>query len=238
MSTPSDSPNLQIVDILRRDRRRRQVHAGRVDALVLAERPAFDDAVAISPPSSLRRAARSCRRPAAGDRLDGRSAPGHRTSWRRGPGRRGSRRWRSSARSPVAQLESAARPRAPGPDLRAAEILQNRHLPAGTLRRGADAPVRRACVSCVPCEKLSRMMSAPAAMSASSIASVSVAGPTVAMILVWRINRSSIGRLSNLVIDCGIEDNSRPDHQITQLPDYPIPMGQIVPDAIERYLAD
>ena len=43
MSTPSDEAELQIVDVLRRDRRRRQRHAGRVDPFVLAELAAFDD---------------------------------------------------------------------------------------------------------------------------------------------------------------------------------------------------
>ena len=37
MSTPSDRPNRQILDVLRRDRRRRQRHARRVDAFVLAD---------------------------------------------------------------------------------------------------------------------------------------------------------------------------------------------------------
>ena len=54
----------------------------------------------------------------------------------------------------------------------------------------ARAPGRNvaACDSCVPCEKLSRKMSVPAAMSASSIASESLAGPIVAIIFVRRIS--------------------------------------------------
>ncbi len=43
MSTPSERPNCEIVDVLRRDRRRGQRHARRVDALVLADLAAFDD---------------------------------------------------------------------------------------------------------------------------------------------------------------------------------------------------
>src|ERR1700693_6030615 len=43
------------------------------------------------------------------------------------------------------------------------------------------------CVSCVPCEKLRRKTSVPAAISARSDSSLSHAGPMVAMILVWRM---------------------------------------------------
>ena len=64
-----------------------------------------------------------------------------------------------------------------------------------------------AWLSWVPCEKFSRKMSTPAAMSASSARSLSQAGPTVAMIFVRRMyNPISI-------------------------------MGQVVPDAVERYLS-
>src|SRR5207253_3455083 len=53
-----------------------------------------------------------------------------------------------------------------------------------------------ACEACVPCEKFWRTMSVPAAMSASSTASESLAGPTVAMILVWRMySRSIMGQI-------------------------------------------
>ena len=55
------------------------------------------------------------------------------------------------------------------------------------LARCAAARIRSnvaAWLSCVPCEKFSRKMSVPAAMSASIIASLSLAGPTVAMIFV------------------------------------------------------
>src|SRR6267154_179348 len=62
------------------------------------------------------------------------------------------------------------------------------------------------CVSAVPCEKFSRKMSVPAAISMSSTRSSSLAGPTVAMIFVRRMYN-------------------------------PFIMGQIVPDAVERYLA-
>src|SRR2546423_8440249 len=43
------------------------------------------------------------------------------------------------------------------------------------------------CVSAVPCEKFRRKMSVPAAISMSSTRSVSLAGPTVAMIFVRRM---------------------------------------------------
>ena len=71
-----------------------------------------------------------------------------------------------------------------GANLRAAEILEDRDL---TPARAAAARMRwnvAACDVCVPWAKLRRKMSAPPAMSASSIASESLAGPTVAMILV------------------------------------------------------
>ena len=44
-----------------------------------------------------------------------------------------------------------------------------------------------ACVSWVPCEKFSRKTFTPAAINASSVSGVSLDGPTVAMILVWRM---------------------------------------------------
>src|SRR2546425_13074936 len=57
-------------------------------------------------------------------------------------------------------------------------------------------PKVAACESCVPCEKFKRTMSVPAAMRASSTPSESLAGPTVAMILVCRMyHRSIIGQI-------------------------------------------
>ena len=43
MSTPSERPNVEIVHVLQRDRRRRQLDARRVDPLVPAEQAALDD---------------------------------------------------------------------------------------------------------------------------------------------------------------------------------------------------
>src|SRR5712692_756708 len=55
------------------------------------------------------------------------------------------------------------------------------------------------CVSCVPCEKFRRKISVPPAMSASSMASESLAGPTVAMILVCRTRMSIMSRIVRIV---------------------------------------
>jgi hypothetical protein len=56
-------------------------------------------------------------------------------------------------------------------------------VPARSAARRMRSNVVR-CESCVPCEKFRRKISVPAAMRASSMASLSLAGPTVAMILV------------------------------------------------------
>ncbi len=48
------------------------------------------------------------------------------------------------------------------------------------------------CSSCVPCEKLRRKTSVPAAMSASSAPSAAQAGPMVAMILVSRPMKEAV----------------------------------------------
>ena len=61
--------------------------------------------------------------------------------------------------------------------------------------RGGAARMRAnvaACDSCVPCEKFRRKMSVPPAISASSTASESLAGPTVAMIFGLSHGRSSL----------------------------------------------
>ena len=190
MSTPSDEAELQIVDVLQRDRRRRQRDARRVDALVLAELAAFDD----------RRLDLACRRShstrssisAVGEQqaIAGPHAARQAGERRRdAPGPPGKSPVAIAQRRRPASAESAVRLRAAGADLRAAEILKDRDLAPGALRppRGR-ARTSRACDSCVPCEKLSRKMSVPAAISASSIGvGVADAGPTVAMIFVWRI---------------------------------------------------
>ena len=70
-----------------------------------------------------------------------------------------------------------------GPD-RSCRIATSRPARVATARtRASVAP----WVSCVPCEKFNRMISVPALMSVSSTASESLAGPTVAIILVWRM---------------------------------------------------
>jgi hypothetical protein len=75
-----------------------------------------------------------------------------------------------------------------GPD-KSCRIATSRPARAAAARtRATVAP----CVSWVPCEKFRRMMSVPAAMSVSSTASESLAGPTVAMIFVCHVESESI----------------------------------------------
>ena len=74
--------------------------------------------------------------------------------------------------------------RAAGANLRPGEVLQDRHGFRRARAASRTARIAPRARRCVPCEKFSRTMSAPAAISASSVAGASEAGPSVAMIFV------------------------------------------------------
>ena len=213
MSTPSDRPNLQIVDVLRRDRRRRQRHARRVDALVLAEHAALDDRrLNLGAVGRLDAQLDRGRRRAAADRRDARSARGRRTWSRCRPGLAdeiaGGDAQRVARR---VSREAACR-------LRAGRCgSSGRRDPAGSrLRgraragRGAHARERRAL----------RLVRA-----------------------VREIEPEDVGaggdeRVEHRVGIAGGADRGddlRVPHR--RIPSRQISMGQIVPDAVERYLA-
>ena len=134
----------EIVDVLQRDRRGRQLDARRVDALVPPSTPPSTTVVTISVPSvdfdaQLDRAVRQQQV----DRRGARRARGRRTSSRCARPCRESRRWRCAARRPAVSMNRTAAFDRAGADLRSAEILQNRDLAFGALRGRADACERR-----------------------------------------------------------------------------------------------
>ena len=139
MSTPSASAELEIVDVLLRDRRRRQRHARGVDAFVLADR-----CLLRRQSSESRAVARldleldQRRRRAAGDRLGGhsRASPSNVVETRPGPPTKVARRDRE-ARRRTCRSSAVPPSSAPGADLRPREILQDGHFASGTRRRGA-----------------------------------------------------------------------------------------------------
>ena len=135
-------PERQVLAVLERERTRRQRHARGVDALVLAERAAVHHARADGrrrrcPPPP----ARCGRRRAAADRRRARRGPARRRWSRRGR--------RRPTKSPVAIVERIAFPqgqRLPagqtaGADLRPAQVLHDRDVPADAGRGGPGALV-------------------------------------------------------------------------------------------------
>ena len=168
---------LEVVEVLLRQRRDRQRHAGQVDALVRLDLAADDDAAARAaaarPPRRASRTRPSSIRTSWPGRAPRRSRPARPAARRRGArsladdddlvvrarGRRG------SARSPMRSF---------GP-WRSAISASGRPSSACDL---ADEPrALRACSSCVPCEKLSRTASIPASTSARSRLARRRAGP-------------------------------------------------------------
>ena len=87
---------------------------------------------------------------------------------------------------PLAGLEPALDGVAREPQLRALQVEQQADGPPGPLGRLAQLDRAAAQLVRVPCEQLMRAQSMPAAMSWSSIPGPSVAGPSVATILVRR----------------------------------------------------
>ena len=188
---------LQVVDVFVGQRRRRQRHAGSVDALVPAERSAVDD-------DDL-----EARRGSADDlELDApvveqQAIARLRRSHQLGVGREDPARLRSAPGPPPRTSDSpsfngSGRSPASGP-VRIFGPLRSCMMP--TCRPACEAISRMrakdsAWDSCVPCEKLSRNTSTPAATSASSTSRLPLAGPTVAMILVWRMIEAQGSRFS------------------------------------------
>ena len=127
MSTPSCAPNLQVLDVLRRQRVGRKLHAGRVDALVLFEHSAFDDSRDnFAPVGSLDLELNLA---VVEQQLPARASLAHKLAVRRvdvlvvaiavaGD---------DANRLPVLQLDRAPALEPPGPDFRAAQILKYRH---------------------------------------------------------------------------------------------------------------
>ena len=194
MSTPSDSPNCRssmsfgvIADAA-------AATPGALIPLCSPISPPSTTVVSISAPSVESHAqldeAVGEQQPVAGPDAP---APAPRMSSTAGRARRRSRRWRSSAGRPACDAGSAGR-RSQRPRCGFSARRGPEGSPLRAARRDAAARMRSnvaACDSCVPCEKFRRKMSVPAAISASSIASESLAGPTVAMIFVWRIFTST-----------------------------------------------
>ena len=194
---------------------------------VLAELAALDDGrLDLACRRCCRRAAR--RRPSASSsRSPGRTLarePGER---RRDTARAADEvagRDRAACRPASARIGRAAFERA-GADLRTAEVLEDRRPRAGRARAAARTRANvAACDSCVPCEKFSRKMSVPAAISASSIV-VGIAGRTDGRDDLRVAHR--IGSVRSFLASYRILNPNRLEY----------PMGQIVPDAVERYLA-
>src|SRR5262249_11112446 len=132
----------QVVGVLRRDARDRQRHAGRRDALVLANRAAFDDDRVNVPAVD-----------AADAQLDAAVVEQQPIAWtdavretreRRGQPARLAGRVVDRDRERLAGLDDDGLAAFDGADadFRSAEILQDRDFTAGPLRRGADARER------------------------------------------------------------------------------------------------
>ena len=151
MSTPSDRPNLRSSISFAVSAAAGSSTPGRVDALVLAERPPSMTVVVISLPSvAVHAQLDQCRRRAAGDRPGARSARARRTSWRRARSAHEVAGGDASAVSPVVSSNRPAAFEPAGADLGAAEILQNRP-PRGRHARpppGRARSVRRASRAC------------------------------------------------------------------------------------------
>ena len=94
---------------------------------------------------------------------------------------------------PVAQRADA--------QLRARQVLQDRHRPPGAVGRVAHALAVSACSSALPCAKFSRATSIPASIIATSISGSREAGPMVATILVRRMARFTVAVLPQVVVD-------------------------------------
>ena len=175
---------LEIDDVLRRQRRDRQRDAGQIDALVRGDDAADDHLAA--------RAARST------SPTRSRTSPSSiSTSW---PG---------FSTSPITAGATGSSPSRRASSAHDGDVLARReHDRLGERRRcGASAPAgrrsarsagrrsastsrtrraRSAWSSCVPCERLSRTASMPAARAARSVSGESDAGPSVATIFVRR----------------------------------------------------
>ena len=134
---------------------RRQRHARRIDALVLAELAAFEDGgLELAAVGRFDAQLESRRRPAAADRRARRCGPARRRSSRCVRVRRRNRRWRSSAcrrRAAAAAGRPSSRPvRIFGPP-RSCRIATS--CAGRASRRCARARRWRPASSCVPCEK-------------------------------------------------------------------------------------
>ena len=174
---------VEVGEVLLRQRRHRQRDAGDVHALVRLDHAAGHDLA---------------ERPLAVESLDAQAdvavvdedlvarprAP--RRARRARPGGRPSRRRPGRDDDGLADLELRRAVEVADPDLRPLEVGDERER---TTAAACTARARRALSSwsaCVPCEKLSRTPSIPASTSAASVSSSFDAGPIVATIFVRR----------------------------------------------------
>ena len=189
---------MQVLDVLLGQRRRRQRDPGRVDALVLAERSAVDDDLSSSAVgSSDDLAARSARRRAADDRPAAPIGPARRRAVKIAA--RLARRVACGDDAASSPSSAAAGSPASGPvrifgPLRSCMIATCRPACAATLadaREGLGMRLVRAVREVEPEDIDARGRRAPRARRG-----LPLAGPTVAMILVWRIVVVSRSRLA------------------------------------------
>src|SRR6185503_2001859 len=198
---------LQIVDVFRRHGRRGKHHAGRVDALVLAERAALHDRRSNVGPvrvfdaqfdQTVREQQAIARFDALGETGEGRrDVPGTADAI----AGRNDERIASRERNGPSALEE------PGPDLRSREILQDGHVASGSIGGAPDA-----CDGC----------------RVGLMRSMGKVEPD-------DVDTSLDHRVEHLV-GTARGTNSGDDLRVSHTIRFFI-MGQIVPDAVERYLA-